>query len=215
MARAAEVLELLELQAYTHRPWRPNCRPGSGGWPNWRASSHCNRTCCCSTSRRRGSPNERPRRSAATIDAVRRHLGATIVIIDHDVPLMRSLVDRLYVLAAGEVIARRPAFDPRLRRPCRRGVPRGRDGRSCRRARRRSLIRRRALPAEDFHRQIRSNLTGFACGNLSPGGWAADCQRSGAHSPFGSQHGQSGFQRTSRAVSAPVWSSAEKPIVSQ
>ena len=39
--------------------------------------------------------------------------------------------------------------------------------------------------------------------------------RSGAQSPFGSQQGQSAFQRTSRAVSAPLWSSAEKPIVSQ
>ena len=43
-----------------------------------------------------------------TIGDVRRHLGATIVIIDHDVRLMRSLVDRLYVLAAGKVIAEGP-----------------------------------------------------------------------------------------------------------
>ena len=39
---------------------------------------------------------------------MRRHLGATIVIIDHDVRLMRHLVDRLYVLAAGKVIAEGP-----------------------------------------------------------------------------------------------------------
>ncbi len=45
---------------------------------------------------------------------------------------------------------------------------------------------------------------------------AADASaRSGPQSPFGSQQGQSAFQRTSRAVSAPLWSSAENPIVSQ
>ena len=44
----------------------------------------------------------------STIGDVRRHLGATVVIIDHDVRLMRHLVDRLYVLAAGKVIAEGP-----------------------------------------------------------------------------------------------------------
>jgi ABC-type branched-subunit amino acid transport system ATPase component/ABC-type branched-subunit amino acid transport system permease subunit len=39
------------------------------------------------------------------IHDVRDYLGATIVVIDHDVPTMRDLVERLYVLAAGQVIA--------------------------------------------------------------------------------------------------------------
>jgi ABC-type branched-subunit amino acid transport system ATPase component/ABC-type branched-subunit amino acid transport system permease subunit len=39
---------------------------------------------------------------------VRDYLGATIVVIDHDVPMMRDLVDRLYVLDAGVVIAEGP-----------------------------------------------------------------------------------------------------------
>ena len=39
---------------------------------------------------------------------MRAELGVTIVVIDHDVPMMRSLVDRLYVLEAGELIAHGP-----------------------------------------------------------------------------------------------------------
>ncbi len=39
---------------------------------------------------------------------VRAYLGATVIVIDHDVPTMRTLVDRLYVLAAGVVIAEGP-----------------------------------------------------------------------------------------------------------
>jgi ABC-type branched-subunit amino acid transport system permease subunit/ABC-type branched-subunit amino acid transport system ATPase component len=35
-------------------------------------------------------------------------LGATMVIIEHDIPMITGLVDRLYVLAAGEVIAEGP-----------------------------------------------------------------------------------------------------------
>lgn len=36
---------------------------------------------------------------------IRDYLGATMVVVDHDVPMMASLVDRLYVLVLGEVIA--------------------------------------------------------------------------------------------------------------
>ena len=39
---------------------------------------------------------------------VRDFLDATIVMIDHDIHVMRDLVGRLYVLAAGQVIAEGP-----------------------------------------------------------------------------------------------------------
>lgn len=39
---------------------------------------------------------------------LRQELSVTIVVIDHDVPMMRSLVDRLYVLEAGKLIAHGP-----------------------------------------------------------------------------------------------------------
>jgi ABC-type branched-subunit amino acid transport system ATPase component len=39
------------------------------------------------------------------IREIRDHLGATVVIIDHDIPMLVDLVDRMYVLAAGADIA--------------------------------------------------------------------------------------------------------------
>jgi ABC-type branched-subunit amino acid transport system ATPase component len=39
------------------------------------------------------------------VRGLRTHLGATIVVIDHDVPMMMALTDRVYVLEAGVVIA--------------------------------------------------------------------------------------------------------------
>ena len=42
------------------------------------------------------------------IREIRDHLGATLVIIDHDIPMITSLVDRAYVLAQGVVIAEGP-----------------------------------------------------------------------------------------------------------
>jgi ABC-type branched-subunit amino acid transport system ATPase component/ABC-type branched-subunit amino acid transport system permease subunit len=52
-----------------------------------------------------------PREIAAFLDhvhRVREMLGATIVMIDHDIHVMHDLVDRLYVLATGIVIAEGP-----------------------------------------------------------------------------------------------------------
>jgi len=39
------------------------------------------------------------------IREIQAHLGASVVIIDHDIPMIGAIVDRLYVLAAGSVIA--------------------------------------------------------------------------------------------------------------
>ena len=36
---------------------------------------------------------------------IRDHIDATIIVIDHDLPLIASIVDRLYVMANGAVIA--------------------------------------------------------------------------------------------------------------
>jgi ABC-type branched-subunit amino acid transport system ATPase component len=52
------------------------------------------------------------------LDDIRRHLGATVVLIEHDLPLVIGLADRLYVLAAGSVIAegdpKQLRHDPRV-----------------------------------------------------------------------------------------------------
>src|SRR5690606_6560070 len=39
------------------------------------------------------------------VAAIRRELDATVVIIEHDIPLVSSMSDRLYCLALGQVIA--------------------------------------------------------------------------------------------------------------
>ena len=44
---------------------------------------------------------------------IRDHLDATIVVIDHDIPMITELVDRLYVMSVGRVIAE---GDPRILR---------------------------------------------------------------------------------------------------
>ena len=44
---------------------------------------------------------------------IRDHLDATMIVIDHDIPMVMGLVDRLYVMSAGTVIAE---GDPRLLR---------------------------------------------------------------------------------------------------
>jgi ABC-type branched-subunit amino acid transport system ATPase component/ABC-type branched-subunit amino acid transport system permease subunit len=45
---------------------------------------------------------------APVIRDVRDHLGATIVIVDHDIPMLSSIVDRVHVLAAGTLLASGP-----------------------------------------------------------------------------------------------------------
>ena len=60
-----------------------------------------------------------PREIASFLAVVERcatYLDATIVIIDHDIHVMRDLVGRLYVLAAGQVIAEGPPVRARDRR---------------------------------------------------------------------------------------------------
>jgi ABC-type branched-subunit amino acid transport system ATPase component len=47
------------------------------------------------------------------LEDIRRHLGATVVLIEHDLPLIMGLADHLYVLAEGKVIAE---GDPRALR---------------------------------------------------------------------------------------------------
>jgi len=52
------------------------------------------------------------------LDDIRRHLGATVVLIEHDLPLVIGLADYLYVLASGSVIAegdpKQLRHDPRV-----------------------------------------------------------------------------------------------------
>ena len=47
----------------------------------------------------------RPRRSDPLIKEIRRELGAAMLVIEHDMPLIMSISDRVYCLEIGRVIA--------------------------------------------------------------------------------------------------------------
>lgn len=47
-------------------------------------------------------------RFTPVLGEIRDHLDATIVVIEHDIPLLMSLVDRMYVLASGTLLAEGP-----------------------------------------------------------------------------------------------------------
>jgi branched-chain amino acid transport system ATP-binding protein len=55
-----------------------------------------------------GLTHQEVRAFTQTVTRLREELGVTVVVIDHDVSMMRSLVDRLYVLVAGRLIAHGP-----------------------------------------------------------------------------------------------------------
>ena len=42
---------------------------------------------------------------APVLGEIRDHLGATLFVIDHDIPMVTTIADRIYVLATGRVIA--------------------------------------------------------------------------------------------------------------
>ena len=61
-------------------------------------------SCCASTSRQRGSRNAKPKHSSADCRDPQR-TRASMLIIEHDMPLIMSISDRVYCLESGAVIA--------------------------------------------------------------------------------------------------------------
>ena len=82
-----------------------SCRPGAGASSTSRACSRTSRRCCCSTSRRPASPSARPRRSGRCCCASATMTGASLLVIEHDMPLLTSISDRMIALDLGEVVA--------------------------------------------------------------------------------------------------------------
>ena len=80
----------------------PRRRPARRGRP--RADDRA-ASCCCSTSRRRASTAPRPTSSARTLREVQRERGLAILLVEHDVELVRSFVERVFVLDFGTLIA--------------------------------------------------------------------------------------------------------------
>ena len=80
-------------------------RTASARCSSWRWRCSASRACCSSTSR---APGLSPQETAAAIDAIRwasERRGATIVVIEHDMSLVRKLADHVFVLHNGSLIA--------------------------------------------------------------------------------------------------------------
>lgn len=102
--RAEEILELLSLAPYE----RLNCSELSTGMRRF-AELGCMLAIGCKTllldEPTAGIAQREVEVFTPVLREIREHLGATMVIIDHDLPMITGLVDRLYVMAAGELIA--------------------------------------------------------------------------------------------------------------
>ena len=84
------------------RSCRPACAASSTSPACWPPSPRC----CCSTSRRRASPRPRPKASAPLLRRVRFETGCSILIIEHDMPLISAVSDELIALDRGQVVLR-------------------------------------------------------------------------------------------------------------
>lgn len=106
-ARADEIIELMDLREYTHQPVvqlptgirrlaELGCVVGLGAHVLLLDEPTA------------GFTAREVQSFGRIIQGVRDYLGATMFVIDHDVVMMSSLVERLYVLDAGRVIAEGP-----------------------------------------------------------------------------------------------------------
>ena len=115
--RADEVARARRADGSRRQAGARSCRPACCGCASWPPSSPCARACCCSTSRRRASPRRRPRRWRRCCKRLAAYLGATLLLIEHDMPLIMGISDTIVAMAAGKVItmrhARRGAQPPR------------------------------------------------------------------------------------------------------
>ena len=82
-----------------------SCRPARAASSTSRARSRTSRRCCSSTSRRAASPSGKRRRWRPLLVDVRDTLGTSLLVIEHDVPLLRAVAERLVALDLGRVVA--------------------------------------------------------------------------------------------------------------
>jgi ABC-type branched-subunit amino acid transport system ATPase component len=104
---AAEIVELLDLQHYAHRPVG-ELPTGVRRLVELGCVVALDADLLLLDEPTAGFTHREVQAFARVIGEVREYLGATVVVIDHDVPMMRTLVDRLYVLATGRIIAEGP-----------------------------------------------------------------------------------------------------------
>jgi ABC-type branched-subunit amino acid transport system ATPase component len=102
--RAAELIELLGLEPYAHRPMTA-LSTGTRRMAELASIVALGADVVLLDEPTAGVAQAEVERFTPVIREIADHLGASLVIIEHDIPLMMSLVDRLYVFVAGEVIA--------------------------------------------------------------------------------------------------------------
>jgi ABC-type branched-subunit amino acid transport system ATPase component len=101
--RAAELIEMFGLEPYANRPMTA-LSTGTRRMAELASIVALGADVVLLDEPTAGVAQAEVERFTPVIREVAAHLGASLVIIEHDIPLMMSLVDRLYVLVAGKVI---------------------------------------------------------------------------------------------------------------
>ena len=83
---------------------------------------------CCSTSRPPACPTRRPSTSAGVIRRIPEHMGALVILVDHDMSLVSAAARSTAVLDFGKLIAVRPDGRGAAQRARHPGLPRHRGG---------------------------------------------------------------------------------------
>ena len=66
------------------------------------------RRCCCSTSRPSGLAQRETERLGELLLELQETTDATMVLVEHDIPLVRSVADRLLCMHLGQVLCQGP-----------------------------------------------------------------------------------------------------------
>lgn len=102
--RADEILDLLGLGAFAHRPVA-DLSTGLRRMTELGCVVAMGSEVLLLDEPTAGFARDEVERFEPLLGQIREFLGATVIVIDHDVSLMTRLVDRLYVLVAGRIIA--------------------------------------------------------------------------------------------------------------
>ncbi|MDQ1537280.1 MAG: hypothetical protein QOE58_1673, partial [Actinomycetota bacterium] len=105
--RAAELIDLLGLEPFAHRPMTA-LSTGTRRMAELAAVVAMGARVVLLDEPTAGVAQAEVEQFTPVIREIADHLGASLIVIEHDIPLMMSMVDRLCVLAAGKLIADGP-----------------------------------------------------------------------------------------------------------
>ena len=108
LAKVDELVELMGLGAFKREADRRAVDRLAGASSTWPASSPRTRRCSCSTSRRGGVAQKETEALGPLLLRVREHAGCSVLVIEHDMPLLSPICDRMVALELGGIIAEGP-----------------------------------------------------------------------------------------------------------